>query len=272
MSPEQATGKTKEIKEPSDVYSLGSVFFTLLTGKPPLEKETGGATLVAIATEDAPPLPSKFGPALVGAVKKALERDKEKRFENAGTFKAELESLLPPNCVKPDAVAKYISESLKQQEDPHKTTFDGGSFDSEAIEREVRTRSKTLAIPPWTIYASTGTLAVAIVVGAGLWALHVQRQLAEPIPPPPPIKIEAPPPPKEQAVIVVAKPRPPEVDERPALEKRRASIEIELEKNSRELKSLQALGENPERQAELDKLCRGLKGQLDSISSKTSAL
>jgi serine/threonine protein kinase len=269
MSPEQATGKTKEIKEASDVYSLGSVFFTLLVGKPPLERDAGGATLVAIATEDAPALPSSFDPALADSIGKALEREREKRFQNAGIFKAYLENLLPPNSIKPDSVARYISESLRHQEDPNKTTFDGNTFDS-AIQLEVRTRSKTRMTPPWTIYAGAGTLAVALALGAGLWALHVQRMLAEPVPALD-FKIQAPTPPKGWDVVLDQNPPTITTDERSGLERRRASIEDELKGDSKKLKSLQVLADDPALQAKLEKECRDLKAQLDSIARKLSA-
>lgn len=45
MSPEQAAGRLAEIKEASDVYSLGATLYCLLSGKEPFEGESAGTVL-----------------------------------------------------------------------------------------------------------------------------------------------------------------------------------------------------------------------------------
>src|SRR5438874_13374932 len=45
MSPEQAAGRTKELTAAADVYSLGAVFYQMLTGEPPF---AGGTTYETI--------------------------------------------------------------------------------------------------------------------------------------------------------------------------------------------------------------------------------
>src|SRR5205085_523193 len=38
MSPEQAAGRWDVVAQPSDIYGLGAILYTILTGQPPLER------------------------------------------------------------------------------------------------------------------------------------------------------------------------------------------------------------------------------------------
>ncbi len=94
MSPEQATAE-KEITARSDVYSLGSVLYEMLTGNPPHVGASAQQIIMKIVTEDAAPvtqLRKSVPPNVAGAVAKSLEKLPADRFESARAFGAALEN------------------------------------------------------------------------------------------------------------------------------------------------------------------------------------
>jgi serine/threonine-protein kinase len=88
MSPEQATAE-KEITARSDVYSLGSVLYEMLTGEPPHMGNSAQQIIMKIITEDAAPVTRlrKAVPLNVAAtVAKSLEKLPADRFVSARAF------------------------------------------------------------------------------------------------------------------------------------------------------------------------------------------
>jgi len=92
MSPEQATAE-KEITARSDVYSLGSVLYEMLTGNPPHTGASAQQIIMKIVTEEAAPVTKlrKAVPSNVAAaVAKSLEKLPADRFASAAEFGAAL--------------------------------------------------------------------------------------------------------------------------------------------------------------------------------------
>jgi serine/threonine-protein kinase len=88
MSPEQATAE-KELTPRSDVYSLASVLYEMLTGNPPHVGATAQQIIMKIVTEEAQPVTAvrkSVPPQVAGAVAKALERLPADRFGTAHEF------------------------------------------------------------------------------------------------------------------------------------------------------------------------------------------
>jgi serine/threonine-protein kinase len=88
MSPEQATAE-KDITHRSDIYSLGSVLFEMLTGEPPHTGGSAQAIIMKIVTDDARPvteLRKSVPPHVAAATAKALEKLAADRFESAAKF------------------------------------------------------------------------------------------------------------------------------------------------------------------------------------------
>ncbi len=92
MSPEQATAE-KEISARSDVYSLASVLYEMLTGEPPYMGNSAQQIIMKIITETAQPVTKlrKSVPQNVAdAVARALEKLPADRFPTAAAFSAAL--------------------------------------------------------------------------------------------------------------------------------------------------------------------------------------
>jgi len=88
MSPEQATAD-KELTGRSDIYSLGSVLYEMLTGNPPHTGSSAQQIIMKIVTEEAAPVTKlrKAVPANVAAaVAQSIERLPADRFESAAAF------------------------------------------------------------------------------------------------------------------------------------------------------------------------------------------
>ena len=94
MSPEQALGRAVDHR--TDVFNLGLILYELLTGKHPFRGETDAATFDAILNRDPPP-PSLPDPEadreLERVLFRALEKDRELRYQTASDLRAELKRL-----------------------------------------------------------------------------------------------------------------------------------------------------------------------------------
>jgi serine/threonine-protein kinase len=72
MSPEQCRG-AGEVDPRSDIYAMGCVLFTMLTGRPPFEGDATGELIVAHLQHE-PPVPSTRAPGLTPAVDQLVLR------------------------------------------------------------------------------------------------------------------------------------------------------------------------------------------------------
>ncbi len=82
MSPEQATAE-KDLTHRSDIYSLGSVLYEMLTGEPPHVGGSAQAIIMKIVTDDARPvteLRKLVPPQVAAATAKSLEMLAPDRF------------------------------------------------------------------------------------------------------------------------------------------------------------------------------------------------
>ena len=98
MSPEQTRGETVDHR--SDIFSLGILFFEMISGRSPFERPTPAETLSAILRDPTPSLtwaapaaPRRTLKAASGILRRCLEKEPASRYQAASELAVALEAL-----------------------------------------------------------------------------------------------------------------------------------------------------------------------------------
>jgi predicted Ser/Thr protein kinase len=103
MAPEQREN-SKDIDHRADIYSLGVVFYEMLTGQVPMGRFEPPSKRVQIDVR------------LDEVVLRALEREPERRYQQASQVKTDLENVTEPSGLKPPKIQPVVAPGAVEQE------------------------------------------------------------------------------------------------------------------------------------------------------------
>lgn len=113
MSPEQARARPADAR--SDIFSLGSTVYELLSGRQPFTGDSIAQTMAAVIEKDPPPLPETVPQGLKGIVQRCMEKEPARRFQSAADLAYALRALSSSGTIIGSAVGGRTSVPSRRE-------------------------------------------------------------------------------------------------------------------------------------------------------------
>ena len=222
MAPEQITGGRTDAR--TDIYALGCVFYQMLNGKVPYERENSVATLYAHVHEPPPPLEGEVSnayPAFAPVFDKAMAKEPDDRYFSAGDFARDAAAALrgmrneaPPTIVATGEATPIVLAAVEPEPEPEPDR-DAASVPAAAADATKLPEADDATKLGAPDEAAGQTTPPAPPTGAGDDAEvddPYETIASSAVPPPesmPPVAREPEPPPRESTPPAPAEPEPP---------------------------------------------------------------
>ncbi|HRQ65421.1 MAG TPA: protein kinase [Xanthomonadaceae bacterium] len=174
MSPEQINGA--EVDGRSDLYSLGILFFELLTGAPPFKGDTPISVLMAHMTQPPPPLPDTFS-AFQPILDRCLAKDRDQRYASVNEFVRALKAVVINSQTLMARLSADPNMSSSEQlralgfSISHPSVSTGQTARTPEVRSE-RTPRERSALARWPVLVAAGVMALVLIAAGAWWALR----------------------------------------------------------------------------------------------------